>query len=74
LLLPPSYRRSADFAVIFVCYIAAKLFESADRMIFSTGHVVSGHTLKHFAPAAAGYWILGTLQRREPCPQEFIAG
>lgn len=74
LLLPPSYTRSADLVLIFAFYVLAKLFESADRMIFSAGHVVSGHTLKHVAAAAAGYWILRMLQQREPCPQEFIAG
>ena len=73
LLLPPRYTRSADFAVVFGFYVLAKIFEAADRVIFSLGHVVSGHTLKHLAAAAAGYWILHMLQLREPYSQEFIA-
>jgi hypothetical protein len=72
LLLPQRYSRSSDYAVIFGFYALAKIFEAVDRMIFSVGHIVSGHTLKHLAAAAAGYWILRMLQLREPCPQEFI--
>jgi hypothetical protein len=72
LLLPPRYTRTSDFAVVFGFYLMAKAFETADRVIFSMGHVVSGHTLKHLAAAAAGYWILRMLQLREPYPQEFI--
>ena len=72
LLLPPRYSRSSDYAVIFGFYALAKIFEAADWMIFSVGHIVSGHTLKHLAAAAAGYWILRMLQLREPRAQEFI--
>jgi hypothetical protein len=71
LLLPPRYNRSSDFAVVFGFYLLAKIFETADRLIFVHGHIVSGHTLKHLAAAAAGYWILRLLQLREPCRQEF---
>ena len=69
LLLPPRYTRSWDFAVIFAFYVLAKIFESADRRIFSIDqHTVSGHTLKHLAAGAAGLWILGMLRQREPHP------
>lgn len=73
LLLPPKYSRSSDYAVIFVFYALAKLFEAADHQIYSLGHVVSGHSLKHLAAAAAGYWILRMLRLREPYTQEFIS-
>lgn len=66
LLLPPRYTRGRDFATIFVFYALAKIFETADRQIYAFGHIVSGHTLKHFAAAAAGYWILRMLRYREP--------
>jgi len=72
LLLPPRYTRSSDFAVVFGFYLMAKVFETADRVVFSIGHVVSGHTLKHLAAAAAGYWILRMLRLRQPYPQKFI--
>ncbi len=72
LLLPPRYTRSRDFAVVFGFYFLAKIFETADRQIYSLGHAVSGHTLKHLAAAAAGYWILRMLRLREPFPQNSL--
>lgn len=67
------YTRNWDFFVVFALYALAKIFETFDRRIYSLGHIVSGHTLKHLAAAAAGYWILRMLQKREPLPSEFIA-
>lgn len=65
LLLPSRYTRGRDFVVVFGFYVLAKILETADRQIYTLGHVVSGHTLKHLAAAAAGYWILRMLQLRE---------
>jgi hypothetical protein len=70
LLLPPRYTRSRDFAVIFGFYVLAKIFETADRQIFAFHHIISGHTLKHLAAAAAGYWILRMLRMREHVLQD----
>jgi hypothetical protein len=64
LLIKPRYTRSRDFAVIVGLYILAKVLEEFDRQVFSFGHFVSGHTLKHLAAAAAGYWILRMLKKR----------
>jgi hypothetical protein len=67
LLLPPRYTRSWDFAVVFCFYVMAKAFETADRGIFSIDRqTISGHTLKHLAAGAAGFWILKMLQKRQP--------
>jgi hypothetical protein len=67
LLLPPRYTRSGDFAVVFGFYVLAKVFETRDRQIFSIDqHTISGHTLKHLAAGAAGFWIAVMLQRRKP--------
>ncbi len=66
LLLPPRYTRSADLAVVVGFYVLAKITEAADRAIFAFGHVVSGHTIKHLAAAAAGLWILRMLEKRRP--------
>jgi hypothetical protein len=67
LLLPTRYTRSSDFAVVFCFYVMAKIFETADRQIFSIDqHTISGHTLKHLAAGAAGFWILRMLQKRQP--------
>lgn len=66
LLLPPRYTRGSDFAVVFFLYVLAKITEIADHQIFSWGRIVSGHTLKHLAAGAAGFWILRMLQKRQP--------
>jgi hypothetical protein len=68
LLLPPRYTRGSDFVVVVGFYALAKIFEEADRNIFALGHIVSGHTLKHLAAAAAGLWVLRMLENREPIP------
>ena len=68
LLLPARYTRSSDLLVVAGFYVLAKAMESSDQLVFSWGHLVSGHTLKHLAASAAGYWILRMLQRRQPLP------
>jgi hypothetical protein len=65
LLFPPKYTRGADFAVVVGFYVLAKILEESDRQVFSVGQIVSGHTLKHLAAAAAGYWILRMLKKRD---------
>jgi hypothetical protein len=64
LLLPAKYTRGSDFAVVVGFYVLAKVLEEADRQVYALGHIVSGHTLKHLAAAAAGYWILRMLKER----------
>jgi hypothetical protein len=64
LFLTSKYTRAPDFAVIASFYVLAKILESTDKTIFSAGHIVSGHTLKHLAAAGAGYWILRMIQKR----------
>jgi len=68
LLLPPRYTQGSDFAVVVGFYALAKILEEADRRVFALGHLVSGHTLKHLAAAAAGYWILRMLKKRDFFP------
>jgi len=64
LFLPPKYTRGSDFAIVVALYVLAKILEEADRQVFALGQIVSGHTLKHLAAAAAGYWILTMLNLR----------
>lgn len=66
LLFPPRYSRGSDVAIVVGFYALAKVFESADKYIFRFGHIVSGHTLKHLAASAAGYWLLRMLRVRQP--------
>lgn len=63
-LFPPRYTRTTDLVVSFLIYGLVKVFEAADRPIFAGGHIVSGHTLKHFAAALSAFWILRMLQLR----------
>jgi hypothetical protein len=66
LLLPPRYTRGTDLLAVAGLYVLAKVCEAADKQIFSLGHFVSGHTLKHLAAGAAGLLILRMLQKRQP--------
>jgi hypothetical protein len=40
--------------------------EFLDEKIYSAGSIVSGHTLKHLAAAAAGFAILRLFMTRRP--------
>jgi hypothetical protein len=66
LLFPARYSRGSDLAIIVGLYALAKILELLDKPIFRAGHLVSGHTLKHLAAAAAGYWLLRMLRKRRP--------
>jgi hypothetical protein len=66
LVFPKRYTRTSDLAIVVGFYALAKASETLDQPIFAVGHIVSGHTLKHLAAAAAGYWILRMLQKRQP--------
>ena len=72
LLFPPRYTCGSGLVFVAGFYILAKILEVLDKQIFSLGHVVSGHTLKHLAASLAGYWILRMLQRRRPIPYPTI--
>jgi hypothetical protein len=45
-------------------YLLAKLFEYFDHNIFSLGHWLSGHSLKHLAAAMVPGVLLYSLTRR----------
>jgi hypothetical protein len=66
LVFPKRHTRTSDLAIVVGFYALAKALEILDKPIFAVGHIVSGHTLKHLAAAAAGYWILRMLQKRQP--------
>jgi hypothetical protein len=63
LLLYPARNSGTLYVVAALgAYAAAKVFEAADNEIFSVGHFVSGHTIKHLT-AAAGVAFLVAMQR-----------
>jgi hypothetical protein len=65
-LFPARYTRGADLVVAMGFYVLAKVFEVLDRQIYSLGHIISGHTLKHLAAAFGVYWVFRMLARRRP--------
>jgi hypothetical protein len=64
-LFPSRYTQSRDLGLVVGFHALAKALETWDKPIFAALHVVSGHTLKHLAAAAAGYCILRMVEKRE---------
>lgn len=63
-LYPARYPGTGYIVAALVGYAAAKGLEVADRPIYALGHVVSGHTLKHLAAAAAVLCLAQMLRAR----------
>lgn len=64
LLQPSRYSRGNDIYWVFASYVLSKLLEILDRQFLNLGHIVSGHTLKHLAAAAAGLVVVRMLKLR----------
>lgn len=63
---PRAIRINVIAAVIL--YAIAKFFEDRDAVIFNSGGVLSGHTIKHLFAAAAVFFILQTVKRTNKFP------
>jgi hypothetical protein len=61
---PSRYTRASDLYLIFGWYVLAKLLEHFDGLVLTYSHLVSGHTLKHVAAAAAGFVACHMLMQR----------
>jgi hypothetical protein len=70
LLFPPRYSGTSYWLVAAALYALAKLFEFYDRAVYSLGSILSGHTFKHIAAAAACFVILRYFQKRQPIRAE----
>lgn len=55
---PPKFTGASYWAAAAALYALAKLLEFLDEQIYSIGTIVSGHTLKHLAAAAASFAVL----------------
>ena len=66
LLLAPRFSGTIYWLIAAAFYALAKLFEFYDSAIYSAGTILSGHTLKHFAAAAACGALLRYFQKRRP--------
>lgn len=69
-LFPARYTHGGYLVGVIVIYGAAKLVEVLDVPIFSMGHLLSGHTLKHLTAALAAWWLLRGLAIRRPAAAE----
>lgn len=65
MLYPTRYRGTSYLVSGLALYAAAKGLESADRVIFGAGHLVSGHTLKHLASAAGVWCVVAMFRERD---------
>jgi hypothetical protein len=65
-LFPAKLTGTSYWIIATALYALAKLLEYYDAAIFSVGSIVSGHTLKHLAAAAACFAILRLFQTRRP--------
>jgi hypothetical protein len=66
ILFPSRYTRGRIVFTVFAVYVFAKVFELLDGAVYSLGHVVSGHVIKHIIAAVASLLILDMLRRRRP--------
>jgi hypothetical protein len=64
LLFPPRYTGTSFLLSMGGAYLAALLFEALDGPILRGTGVVSGHSLKHAAAAAACFLVIPLLARR----------
>ena len=65
-LYSPRHSGTSYWLIAAALYAVAKLFEFNDGRIYSVGAILSGHTLKHLAAAAACFAILRYFQTRQP--------
>ena len=65
-LFAPKYSGTGYWFAAAGLYVLAKLLEHFDAAVFSAGHVMAGHALKHVAAAAACYAVLRAFQVRQP--------
>lgn len=64
LLFAPKYTGTYYWVIAAGLYAVAKLFEFYDGAIYSAGSIVSGHTLKHLAAAAACFTVFMYFRER----------
>ena len=73
LFYAPKFSGTSYWLIAAALYALAKLFEYYDAAIYSFGSLLSGHTLKHLAAAAACFAILRYFQTRQPIRVESLS-
>lgn len=75
LLFPSRYDRAWALWVTLALYVAAKLFEGFDAVVYVVlGHLVSGHAIKHVLAAAAVGVAFHSIARRAPLARRTSLG
>lgn len=74
MLNPSRYTRGSDIYWVFGWYALGKFLEAFDTEVLALNHAISGHTLKHFAAAAAGFTVCHILLCRTLKQREVAAG
>lgn len=57
-----------EIIATIILYTIAKFFENKDAVIFNSGRILSGHTIKHLFAAAAVFYILQIVKRKSDAP------
>jgi hypothetical protein len=57
-----------EILITIILYAIAKFFEHKDAVIFHSGNILSGHTIKHLFAAAAVFYILQVVKRKSEIP------
>ena len=66
-MFPAAYTRSYDLLIVTGWYALAKVFEAVDKPVYAlTGHLASGHSIKHLIAALAVFWVWRMLIARYP--------
>lgn len=66
IMIPSSYNKSWDLAVVLLLFGLARFLEIYDQQIATiTDERLSGHTLKHMAGALAGFWLIRMIWKRK---------
>lgn len=66
MVAPSPYNRNYDILVALFLFGISRIFEIYDHQIADmTNHQISGHTLKHFTSALAGFWLLRMVWKRK---------
>jgi hypothetical protein len=66
MMFPPRWTGTSYWFLAAGFYALAKLLEFYDGAVYSATSLLSGHTLKHLAAAAACLAILRYFQTRQP--------
>lgn len=67
---PSRYTKTGYLYSAIGWYMAAKCYEFLDGDIYSFGHIISGHTLKHIGAAVSCYMILSWVRQRRLITKE----